>query len=87
MKLLKLSIIAKDHTAYEGEAMALIVPTKSGIIEVLPQHMQLVSALSSGELIIKNSNGDKTFKINGGVMEVKPGSQVIILSDRIEEVV
>ena len=86
--MLKISIIAKDQIVYQGEAKSVIVPTKSGIIEVLPSHMQLVSALVNGDFILQTdpstSSGQEktlTFKINGGVLEVRPHSEVIVLAD------
>ena len=62
---LKVSVIAKDKIVYNGEAVAVLVPTQSGIIEVLPGHIQLVSALKAGELEIKIKEGEdsKYFKI------------------------
>ncbi len=81
MVTLKISIIGKDKIAYEGEAEAVFVPTKSGIIEVLPEHMQLVSALAPGEIILKNEKGEQKFKVSGGVLEVRTHSNVIILAD------
>lgn len=83
MDKLKVVVIAKDKIAFEGEVEALIVPTQTGIIEVLPEHMQLVSALAPGELIVKTPEGEENhhFKISGGVLEVRTHSNVIILAD------
>ena len=62
------------------------MPTQTGIIEVLPQHMQLVSALKAGEIVLKKDNEkDLTFKISGGVLEVRTESNVIILADIVRE--
>ena len=85
MSKLKVVIIGKDKIAYEGEANAVFVPTKMGIIEVLPEHMQLVSALKVGEIVMKSSGGDKTFKVSGGVLEVRSKSNVIILVHILKE--
>ena len=90
---LKVTIIGKDKIAYEGEAEAVFVPTQTGIIEVLPNHTQLVSALSVGELVLKTGTEDpsnplrtsKKFKVSGGVLEVRPESHVVILTDLIKE--
>jgi F0F1-type ATP synthase epsilon subunit len=82
---LKIAIIGKDKIAYEGEAEAVFVPTQTGLIEVLPEHMQLVSALASGEIILKAEKGEQKFKISGGVLEVRSKSNVIILVDLVKE--
>ncbi len=83
MTNLKIAIIAKDKVAYDGEAISVVVPTKSGIIEVLPEHMQLVSALAKGDIVLDTGSEKNTFTISGGVLEIKPKSSVIILVDII----
>ena len=80
---LKISIIAKDKIVYEGEAEAVFVPTQMGIIEVLPEHTELVSALKAGDLILRNKKEEKKFVISGGVLEVRSHSNVIILVDLV----
>ena len=82
--MLKLSIITKDKILYQGDASSVIVPTKMGTIEILPNHIQLVSALATGDLIIKTEKGEQKWKVIGGVLEVRSKSEVIILADRIE---
>ena len=79
MRKLKISIIAQDKIFYQGEADALFAPTQTGLIEVLPGHMQLVSALAQGEIILKTNGETKKFTISGGVLEVRAESNVIIL--------
>ena len=92
MQKLTVAIIGKDKVLYKGEASAVFVPTKMGIIEVLPEHMQLVSALQAGEIIVKTVGSDsikdgasKTFKVTSGVLEVRTKSNVIILADVARE--
>jgi F-type H+-transporting ATPase subunit epsilon len=85
MHTLKISIIGTDKIAYEGEAESAFVPTKAGIIEILPNHTQLVSALAPGEIILKTKEGNKNFKVTGGVLEVRPESKIIILADIVKE--
>ena len=79
--MLNLSIIGKDKIAYEGQAAAVFVPTTTGLIEVLPMHVQIVSSLTKGEILVKSKESEKKFPITGGVLEVRPGNNVIILID------
>jgi len=85
MSKLKISIIAKDKIAYQGEAISMVVPTKAGIIEIMPEHMQLVSALAPGELVLNLESGKKKFVISNGVLEIRTQSNVIILTDTVSE--
>ena len=83
MANLQVAIIAKDKIVYKGEAESVFVPTETGIIEVLPEHMQLVSALKAGDLIVKKDGEENIFKISGGVLEIRVKSDVIILVDLV----
>ena len=87
MANLNVSIIARDKMAYQGKAKAVLVPTTTGIIEVLGEHMQLISALAPGEIILKmlGERGEEKFKISGGVIEVRPKSDVVILADLVKD--
>ncbi len=64
--------------------MSVSVPTTSGVITVLPEHVPLVSSISSGELMLKREGEDMYFAIFSGVIDVRPQSQVTILADRSE---
>lgn len=92
MAKLKVAVISKDKIEYEGEASALFVPTQTGIIEVLPNHTQLISALKAGEIIVITDTSlssqdpkNMKFKVSGGVLEVRPESKIVILADLIKE--
>jgi len=85
MAKIKLSIIGQDKIAYEGEANSVFVPTQTGVIEVLPEHMQLISALKPGEIVMRNDKGEQKWKVISGVLEVRTHSNVVILADIIKE--
>lgn len=79
---LNISLISRNGVSYQGEALEVILPTKAGVIAVLPNHTELVSALKEGEIKIKiNEKEEKVFPIFGGVLEVRKNSNVIILVD------
>lgn len=84
-KVLKVVIISKDSIAYEGIADAVLLPTSTGTIEILPSHVQLISALSGGDITLKIGKEIKIIKISGGVVEVRSKSNVIILVDIVKE--
>ena len=85
MNKLSLKIITIDKVAFEGEAIAATVPAKDGLITVYANHTPLISVLSSGVLSVKKENGEKTdFKISEGVLEVRQGSNVLVLTDKAE---
>lgn len=84
MDTFKLQIIAPDGVKYEEVASAVVLPTASGHIEILPNHMPLVTLLSPGEIIIKNGGQDKSYSTEGGVVQV--GNNLVkVLADTADE--
>ena len=88
MSKLNLKIITPLGNIFEGEANEIIIPTTSGIITVLPNHIPLVSILSTGELLIKTGSEIVPFAISGGVLEVRKTTNqktdIIVLTERSE---
>lgn len=84
MNKFTLKLIAPDGVKYEAEASAVKLPTPDGEIEVLPNHMPLVSLLSAGEITIINDNTSKLIATEGGVVEIA-NNLVKILADTAQE--
>jgi len=79
-----LKLIAPDGVKYEAEAEAVILPTPQGQIEILPNHMPLVSLLSAGEIVIKNGPDEHFLATEGGIVEIA-NNLVKILADTANE--
>jgi F-type H+-transporting ATPase subunit epsilon len=60
------------------------LPTQAGQITVLPNHIPLLSALQAGELIIKNDKEEIALAVSSGFIEVKPNSEVVVLTETAE---
>ncbi len=88
-KTLKLKIVTPERVVLEEEVDQVTIPTMAGEITVLPEHIPLVSALKSGD-IVAFSNGDHIpFAVSGGFIEVKKNdstTEVIVLADFAEPV-
>ena len=50
--MIRLSLITPEKVVYTGEADSVSIPTATGQIQVLQNHMPLVSLLSAGGLKI-----------------------------------
>ncbi|MFT7557425.1 MAG: F-type H+-transporting ATPase subunit epsilon [Planctomycetota bacterium] len=84
-KKIELSILSPLHVVYKNEVDQVIIPTKDGEITLLPNHTPLVSALADGEMLVQQADGEKiSFFIYGGVLEVRPDSTVVVLTDESE---
>lgn len=67
---LQLKMVTPVRTVFEQDVDGVTIPTTLGQITVLPHHVNLVSILAGGELIVRD--GDKQFPlaITGGILEV-----------------
>ena len=74
-------VIAKvDEVLYEGEARSLTVPGAAGEMTVLGRHMPLITTLRAGTITVRpKDNGEKTFRISDGILEVRQGGATVIL--------
>jgi F-type H+-transporting ATPase subunit epsilon len=66
---------------FEGEAKELIAETTTGEISILANHEPLVTVLKPSELVVVKEGGERSaVRIEGGFLEVRPGSEVIVLA-------
>lgn len=64
-------ILSPEKEVYQGEASAVKVPGSGGQFEILNNHAPIVSALSAGDVRVKQSDGQTViYKIQGGFVEV-----------------
>ncbi len=64
---------------FEGAARSLSAESATGPFDILPRHHNFITLLQPCELIIRTSNNEEKFAIDGGVMHVKADDIVIFL--------
>lgn len=78
---MKIEILSPGKSLFEGEVTSVTVPGKSGSMGFLNNHAPLITVLKPGDVKVKTENGEeKTFTVNGGVVEVQ-NNKVVILAD------
>ena len=77
---MKVDIISPDKLIYKGEADSIKLPGKDGSFGILNNHAPIIASLQAGKVVLKNSDGEQTFDVNGGAVEVVK-YKVIILAD------
>lgn len=77
---LLLEIITPEKVIYKDEADEVIAPTVDGEIAILPNHVNLLTQVSPGELIVKKGNNLQHLAITGGFLEVS-GNKISILAE------
>ena len=66
------------------EADYLSVTTSLGVLGILPNHAPLITNLEICELVIKSGNETLRYAISGGLMNIKEGTEVVLLVNSIE---
>lgn len=84
--MIDFKIAKPEGIVYEGEIEKVTIPTSSGEITVLENHIPLVSVLGTGEMLIyKEGQSEATsISISGGILEIRPDSKVYVMADSAE---
>ena len=82
--MLHFEITTPERTVYKDEVDRVTIPTSTGEITVLPNHIPLVSELVPGELTVARGDRLTHLAVSGGFIEVRPGNQVVVLADTAE---
>ncbi|MBU2028491.1 ATP synthase F1 subunit epsilon [Patescibacteria group bacterium] len=83
-RYIKFEIVTPERVVLKEEITQITLPTKTGEITILPNHIPLVSSLMPGVISIKKRNGeDDVMSISGGFLEVLK-NKVVILADTAE---
>jgi len=82
-KKIKFKIVTPEKTVYEDTVDQVTLPTQDGEITVLPNHIPLISVLTSGELVAKKGGEEIAMAVSGGMIEVQK-NEITILADTAE---
>ena len=77
---MQLEIISPEKDLYQGEVELINLPGSDGSFGLFNHHAPLVSTLKPGEIKIIENGSEKTFTVNGGVVEVN-NNKVIVLAE------
>ena len=78
---MKLSIYSIKQTILETAAEKVTMPTPRGEITVLDNHIPLVTLVKSGTISYYTSQNQwQKIAFAGGVAEIRPGSEVVLLA-------
>ncbi|MBI2630845.1 ATP synthase F1 subunit epsilon [Candidatus Nomurabacteria bacterium] len=89
-KKLKLKIVTPERLVFEEMVDQVSLPTTLGEITVLPDHIPLITALTSGDVVAFTNGEHVPMAIVGGFLEVKKNgediTEVAVLADFAEHV-
>ena len=76
---LNLDIVTGDKNIYSGSASMVVVPGTLGELAILPNHANLLTTLSIGELRIFDDNNENSIAIGGGFLQIANNKREIKL--------
>lgn len=80
----ELTVLAPDHTLFQGRVRSLVAPGSEGSFGILARHAPFVAQLGTGVLSVTGENGESShFAVHSGFLEVEPDG-VVILADTAE---
>ncbi len=77
---LQLQIITPLKSVLNEQVDEIIIPTETGEITILPNHVPLFTKIKPGEMTIKKNQKSSFFAITGGFLEIN-NNNVTILAD------
>ena len=77
---LALEIITPTKVVLSEEVDEVTIPTTDGEISILPNHVNLLTKIAAGEMIIRKGTKADLFAITGGFLEIL-NSHVNVLAD------
>lgn len=81
----QVSILAADHSLYEGPCEMLIVPTLEGQMGILAHHSDIIAAIVPGFLKYCPPDGEEQFAaVSSGMIKVE-NNEVLVLVDTAEK--
>ena len=84
LKTIKFEIVTPEQVVLKEAVVRATIPTTSGELTILPDHIPLVSVLQSGVIEVEKDNGEiEVMVVSGGFLEVQSG-KIIILADYAE---
>lgn len=91
-KQLKLKIVTPERLILEEFVDQVSLPTTEGEITILPDHIPLITGLTSGDVVAVSKGEYVPMAIVGGFVEIKPGenggavTEVAVLADFAETI-
>ena len=80
----QIDIMTPDGPLFSGEASSLMVPGTAGRFQVLDAHAPIVSTLDKGEVKAATTEGEQSFNILSGVIEVTDTGVVSVLIEKLQ---
>ncbi len=85
MSTFKAQILTPDGSLFEGDVSGVQMPGVMGSFEVKANHAPIVSALDEGTVLVRKADGETTYNISGGFVEVAKNKLTLLAESVVEE--
>ncbi|RNC80050.1 MAG: ATP synthase F1 subunit epsilon [Balneola sp.] len=85
MSTFKAQILTPEGSLFEGDVSGVQMPGVMGSFEVKANHAPIVSALDEGTVLVRKSDGDTSYNISGGFVEVAKNKLTLLAESVVEE--
>ncbi|MBV6406147.1 MAG: ATP synthase F1 subunit epsilon [Flavobacteriales bacterium] len=75
---MRVEIITPDQELFKGEASYVGVPGVDGSMGFLENHAPLITVLKAGEVKLRTEQGEQSFAVKGGVVEVSRNTVLVL---------
>ncbi len=76
---MKVTVARVHENLFNGEAESVHVPTTAGEVTILGHHEPLVATVQAGIVTVHTKEGDHSFVVEDGVLEVSSDQATILL--------
>ena len=84
MSTFNAQILTPNGSLFEGEVSGVKLPGTEGSFEVKANHAPIVSTLDEGSVLVRKTDGDVTYNISGGFVEVN-NNMLTLLAESVSE--
>lgn len=81
---MEFKIVTPFGVTYNDNIQNVTIPTESGQVTIHENHIQMISILKPGELVVRKDDHDVTLSISGGMLEVRQTGEVYVIADTAE---
>lgn len=78
-KIFTATISKVDGPLFSGTAHSMTLPAVEGEMTILANHEPLISMLKKGTITVRDSEGEKTFSIEKGLLETSNGQVTVLV--------
>jgi F-type H+-transporting ATPase subunit epsilon len=78
-------ILTPEGSLFEGDVTGVQMPGSQGSFEVKANHAPIVSTLEEGDVLVRKSDGETSYKISGGFVEVAENKLTLLAESVIAE--